>query len=1097
MKRLILELTMALTLVSSAFSTDLSKVKFEYLTVDDGLSQGIIEDIFQDRQGYMWFATRDGLNRYDGRQFVVFRNNRNDPQSLVTNWVLCLAEDKAGKIWIGSDGLNFYDPVTDKMSRIPVNPEDEKAFHGGRVYSITVDTDSTLWFSTINGLVHYFPDENTFRTYIHDPNNPKSIGSTSVFSTLITRDNRLFIAAIADPIYEYDRKNDSFTEISYKLAYQGNNNNKYILEDNQGMLYITSEFAAVHVYNPVTGETRLIDRAEGALNANSVKTRVLMVGSDEIWIGTDGGGINVYNPSTGSMKYLMVDTRNNYSLSGNAIFKMYQDRDKNIWVGHFGSGISVWKKNKEKFISYSHSPFNPASINKEVVCQIFEDSQGRIWFGQDGGGLSLFHEESKSFEHFRYKAGDPGSLTTDVILTINEDPNGNLLLGTYSGGLMVFNPDTKRVIKAYYSADGLGSNHVWSVFKDSKGRYWLAVLASGYSLFDPLTGTFQTYTENSEIIPSCSSSIMNITEDGTGKIWLESENAGICILDYDKKEIKNYRYDENNKNSLSYNDVKSVVFIDNYAWIATNGGGLNRLDMKTDSFKVYTMDEGLSSNALMGLLKDKYNNLWISSTRGIMKFNPVTEKVEVFDKSQGIQGSEFKYNSLCQLSDGRMMFGGVNGLTIFHPDSIRSSSLVPSVVFTGFKIFNESVVPGIKGSPIKKHINFTDYIKLSHKESVFTIEFASLDFTSPQKNRYMYKMEGFDEDWVDAGNRTFVTYTNLDAGKYTFLLKGSNSDGVFNNNPRKIVIRIRPPWYFTKVAIALYLVLVVMMIVYYIKQREKQSIHDKMILEQKIQEAEQEISGKAKELERQQDELRRRDEEEKEIRFFTEGIARFSDIISKKRSNLEDLSTGMISEMVRYIDASAGGIFIVDDSEPNHIMLRATGEFCMSTDQKRNMTFEAGEGNIGTCYVEKQTLKVNNLPEGYIVLRSGLGDLSLHHALYVPIMQDNNCVGVIEIASLKILPDNKVAFIEKISESLASVITIIRANEKTNEMLEQNNTQAEELRAQEEEMRQNMEEMLATQEEAQRREKEMATELELKTEELKKLEEEIQRLTKA
>jgi|WetSurSiteA1Bulk_404760.scaffolds.fasta_scaffold00479_2 ligand-binding sensor domain-containing protein len=1094
MKRLICVLQM-LILGSSIFSADLSKIKFEYLTVDDGLSQGIIEDIMQDSHGYMWFATRDGLNRYDGRQFTVFRNDRNDPHSLVSNWVFGIAEDRNGKIWIGTDGgLNQYDPVMDKMTRIRTNPDDPEAFHGGRVHSILVDTDSTIWFSTINGLVHYFPEKDRYRTYTQDPGKPGSISNTSVYSTFVAHNNKLYVCPVSDVINEYDRKTETFKEIPYRLAHFGSNNHKFIQEDEHGLLYITSEFSGVHILNPATGECRLIDKSEGGLSAGSIKTRCLNVRPDEIWIGTDGGGINIYNPRTGEIQYLMVDTRNNYSLNANSIFRMYQDKDKNIWVGHFGAGISVWKRNKEKFTSYAHSPFNPESINKEVVCGIFEDSQGRIWLGQDGGGLSLFHEDSKSFEHFRSRAGDPGSLTTDVILTIHESPDGNLLLGTYSGGLMVFDPDSKRVIKSYNVSSGMSSTNVWTILKDSKKRYWLSMLGSGYSLFDPVNSTFENYTEGTESLASPSNVVMHITENPDGKIWFGTENRGIFVLDYEKKTLKTYVHDENNKNSLSYIDVKSIVFIDNYAWIATNGGGLNRLDLETDSFRVYTINEGLSSNALMGLLKDRNNNLWISSTRGLMRFDPRTARVEIFDKSQGIQGNEFKYNAQTQLRDGRMMFGGVNGLTVFHPDSIKNSSIKPSVVFTDFMIFSEPAIPGAKGSPLKKHINFTDYIKLNYKQSVFTIEFASLDFTSPQKNRYMYKMEGFDEDWVDAGNRNFVTYTNLDAGKYTFLLKGSNSDGVWNETPRKIVIRIRPPWYTSKLAILLYLVVIVMMIVYYIKQREKQSIHDKMILQQKIQEAQAEIQGKASELERQQEELRRRDEEEKDIRFLTEGIARFSDIIAKKRRSLEDLSTGMISELVRYIDASAGGIFIMDDSDPQQIVLRAAGEFCISSDSKKNFSFESGEGNIGTCFVEKQTIKVDNLPDGYIVLRSGLGKLSLHHALYVPIIQDNSCVGVIEIASIKKLPDNKVAFVEKISESLASVITIIKANEKTNEMLEQNNTQAEELRAQEEEMRQNMEEMLATQEESQRKEKEMVAQLALKTEQLNKLEEELKKL---
>ncbi|MFO7370034.1 MAG: two-component regulator propeller domain-containing protein, partial [Bacteroidales bacterium] len=1090
MKRIVFMLTTFICMLP-AFTADLSRIKFEYITVDDGLSQGIVEDIMQDKQGYMWFATHDGLNRFDGRNFTIFRNDRNDPQSLASNWVFCLGEDRSGNIWIGSEGLNMYDPHLDKLVRFQPDPDDPEAYPWGRVIHITADIDSTIWLSTINGLVRYFPKSNKFKYYHHDPGNPKSLGGSTVFSTLLTKGSRLFIAPNTDQIYEYERTSDSFREISYKLAYQGNNNSKFIIEDPQGNLYITSEMAGVHIFNPADGACKLLEKTEGGLNNNNIRAQSLYINPYEIWIGTDGGGLNIFNPFTQSMQYLMVDTRNTHSLASNAIIKMFKDRDNNIWIGHYGSGISVWKRTREKFESFIHSPFNPASINKEVVSALFEDSRGRIWIGQDGGGLCLFDETTKSFEHIRMEAGKPGSLTSDVILAINEDPDGNLLLGTYMGGLMVFDPENKKVIKSYNTTNGLSSDLVWTIVKDSRERYWLSAYRSGFSLYDPVAGTFENYTENTEGLTACSNVILNITEDKDGRIWFGTENRGICVLDFDKKETKQYQHDDNNKNSLSYNDVKSIVFIEDIAWIATNGGGLNRLDLKTDSFRVYTMNDGLTSNALMGLLKDKHNSLWISSTRGIMRFNPVTGQVNAYDKSQGIQGNEFKFNSQFILGDGRMMFGGVNGLTIFHPDSIRNSTVIPNVVFTGFKIFDVSVEPGAKKSPLSHHINYTNRIRLKHKHSVFTIEFASLDYNAPEKNQYMYKMEGFDQDWVHAGNRNFVTYTNLDAGKYTFLLKGSNSDGVWNDEIRKISVRIRPPWYKTKLAILLFFAAIVMMIVAYVKERERQTKHDNAVLQQKIDEAQTELKGKAGKLEEQQEEIRRRDEEEADIRFLTTGIARLSEIISRKRRNLEELCTSLISELVSYIDASAGGIFVMNDDDTSQILLRAAGEFCYSSDKNINYTFEAGEGNIGTCFVEKQTIAIDDLPDGYIVLRSGLGNVSLRHAIYVPIVQDNECVGVIEIASTQKLSDSRVSFVEKIAESLASIITVIKVNEKTSQMLEQNNAQAEELKAQEEEMRQNLEELQATQDESHRREIQLQEELDSKNQLIEQMQAEL------
>ncbi len=1093
MKKLIGLLILILPFYST-FCVDISKIRFEYLTVDDGLSQGIVEDIYQDRNGYMWFATRDGLNRYDGAQFITFRNDANDPNSLASSFVTAISEDANGRIWVGSAGLNYFDPRLNKMFRVKENHDNPDAFQGtSRVYSITPDKDSSLWICTVNGLIHYSPKLNKFRTFRYEEGKSGTLGSNTVYSICITRENRVFVATGDDFIYEFDRKTEKFSSISYKLNYYGNNGTKYIMEDSKGDLYITSEFAGVHIYNPSTGLSRLIDKGPGGLNAISIKTRIVMVSPEELWIGTDGGGINIYNPYTGNMKFLVSDSKISNSLSGNAIFKIYQDRDKNVWVGHFGTGISVWKYSKEKFTSYTHNPFNPESINKEVVTAIFEDSKGRIWVGQDGGGLSLFREKDKVFEHIRHSENDRYSLTSDIILAINEDPSGNLLLGTYLGGFMVFDPETRRVIKSFNTSNGIPSNHIWWIYRDSQDRYWVAFLAAGYGLYNPEEMTFDPVGNSGPL--ACANVIMNISEDKEGRIWFGSESEGVCMLDYDAGEIKKYRHDDN-KNSLSYNDVKGFVMEENTVWIATNGGGLNKLDLQTDSFTAYTMSDGLSSNALSAILKDRNGHFWMSSTRGIMKFDPSSGITEIFDKSQGLQASEFKYNAYCQLSDGRMVFGGVNGITVFHPDSIKSSNILPGIVFTDFKIHNESVSIGVKGSPLKKHLNFTDRIKLNHKQSVFTIEFASLDYNSPEKNQYMYKLEGFDDEWISAGNRRFVTYTNLDPGKYTFLLKGSNSDGVWNPNPRKITIRVRPPWYSTKLAILIYVIAVILGIIWFILQREKQVAKDKLILEQKIEEAQAELKSKTRKVEEHENEIKRRNEEEKEIRFFTEGVAKMSDIIAKKRQNLEELSSSVISELVTYVDASAGGIFVMDDSDEHQHILKASGEFCLSSDEKVSREFQIGEGNIGTCYKEMQTMVSDNIPDGYIMLKSGLGNISLHNVVYVPVVQDNTPIGVIEIASIEKLSEIKIKFIEKIAESLASIIAIIKANEKSRLMIEMNNAQAEELRAQEEEMRQNMEELLATQEESERRERKIVSEAEEKDKLIRQLQQEIADLKK-
>ncbi len=1059
-------------------ATDFSKVRFEYITVEDGLSQGIVQDIFQDSRGFIWIATRNGLNLYDGNHFVVYHHERTRPNSLAANFIYCVTEDSSGNIWIGSNGLNKYNPRSGEMTRIAVDAGNDKAFQGGWVYNIAVDHDHSVWLATSNGLVHYNPENNTFKTYTHDAQNPQSLASNIVYDVLISADNRLFVAADADPVFEYDRKADSFKPMVYKQRYLGNNTFKHLYE-NEGLLYITSENAGLHIYNLLTGLATIIDASPDGLNANTIRS-LLFAAKDEIWLGTDGGGINIYNPLNGTFAYLQYDTKTDQALNSNTVYALLQDKDRNVWAGHFGNGLSIWKRNKEKFTSFRHNPLNPQTINKEIVSAIFEDSQGRLWVGQDGGGLSRFIDSTGQFIHFRHNKYDPASLRSDVILAIQEDPSGNLLLGTYAAGMMVFDPETGSIVSTYTMSDGLPSNDIWQILVDASNRYWILTLRGGLTRFDPDLKTFTNYLPEIGSNSKNAVDFMTMAEDPRGNLWLGTDDKGIYVFSPDEgKFIKHYQNEEKNLNSISDNSIRSIFFSENFAWIATNGGGLNRLHLDSDSIRVYTVREGLSSNAIMGILTDSQGYLWISSARGLMKFDQITSMVVKYDRSHGIQGSEFKYNSQYLLADSSMAFGGVSGLTVFHPGQVKSSAIIPPLVLTGFKINNTSIKPGQKHSPLKNTIDYSESITLKHNQNNLTFEFASLDFTSPGSNLYQYKMQGVDDNWIDAGNTTSVTYTGLRPGRYNFMVKGSNSDGVWNEHYRQVKIRVTPPWYKTWVAYLFYLLTVASTALFaYKRQRERREIADNNLLQQKINNAEAQLSARLEELELQKEEIKRRDQQEKDIRFLTNGIAKFSDIIAKSRQNLNQLATHVIKELVDYVGASAGEIFVLDETDPNHPQLMVMGDYLMSSEKERIYRFDVGEGLPGACFAEKKIQHIDNIPEGFILLKSGLGKVSLKHLALVPLIQDEICIGVIEIASLDKLTENKIAFIEKIAESISSVIAIIRANEKTNALVEQINAQTEELMSQEEEMRQNMEEMMATQEESQRREQELSQKLE-------------------
>lgn len=1063
-----------ITLPLNLLSADIQNIKFDHITADDGLSQNTVEKIFQDSKGYIWIGTRDGLNKYDGLKFKIFRNERGDTNSLASNWVRAIEEDAEGKIWIGTDGLNVFDPKTEELTRISAS-EGENSFKGGTVFDIQIDADNSMWLATNNGLVHYNPDDNSYTTYYSGEGEYDFKGYT-VFSILITSRNQLFIATDDDAIFEYDRKNDRFILHEYKKDFFGANFRKSFEEDLNGLIFIGADGGGIHIYNPENQQTEVLPIGENGLNAVAVKTKILPLASNQVLIGTDGGGINIYNPQTKQIEYLLNDTKNPKSLHGNAVFELFEDTHGNIWVGHFGAGISLWRKNKEKFNSFFHNPYDPNSLSNGVVTAIFQDSMGRIWIGHDGGGLCLFQEEDKSFKRIRRQEGEEGTLTTDIIIAIDEDENGNLLLGSYSGGLMVFDPIREKVIEAFGNYNGLSTPHIWDVMPDSEGRFWLAELGLGFTIFDPGTKSFENFIINQDD-NVCSNVILSFNQSSDGNVWVASENAGICVLSSEGELLNRYSYEENNNNSLSSNDVKGIAFQDNYVWIATNGGGLNRLNLQDNSFNFYTTDNGLSSNAIMGILQDKNENLWLSSTLGLMKFNTITEEVETFDISQGIQGNEFKYNSQFLLSDGRMIFGGTNGITIFHPDSIKPSPIQPNLVFTDLLVFNKKVDLTSKNAPIDQHINELEAITIKHKQRVFTIEFISLDYTNPEKNQYRYILDGLDEEWTEAGNRNYVSYSNIPPGKYLLKVQCTNSDGVWADIERQLSVRIRPPWYRSGLFIFLLLVLIGYVVYKAVKTRTEKAKLEKETLQKKINEGQAVIDSKLKEIEQQQDEIKRRDEQEREVRYQTDGLAKFSKIISKNRNNLTQLLQSVTSELVGFLGANMGAIYLSESNSNNDTVLKLSSSYCLATDVEAQEEIMIGEGYIGTCYKKMETIEVTDLPQGYFVLSSGLGDENLKYAIFEPIIDDQTPLGVIEVSAIAELPVYKKQFLSSVSQTIASVFAVSKAQEDAEKLLEENKQQTEEIRAHEEELRQNLEELTASQEMSTRREQELLDEI--------------------
>lgn len=1045
----------SLFLATTLFAIDTKSYKFEYITTEDGLSQSTIESLYQDSRGLIWIGTRDGINRYNGRTFDIFTHDNKDTNTIGEGWVNTICEDHHGNIWIGTNsGICVFNTNSNIIRRLTTN----EPGGNGKVAHITRGPDNKLWYGmpAAHQLVSYDIDNNNFAIY--DYSHLETDATTTIFDIIFTQDGRLFLAIESDELLEFNRETEEFIVHSYLTHDEGRNYKKSIVENENGELYIGAENAGVHIYNPKTQESRIIE----GLNNSIIKTKVLCISPSEVWIGTDGGGINIYDPTTGDVSILKQNNTIEQSLGESTVFNMLQDKDGNIWVGHYGSGLSIWKKYKEKFITFRNNPFDPTSLPQSVVTAIFEDSNGRLWIGQDGGGLSRYNPDQNNFTTYRTEEGNPNSLTSNVIITINENSEGLLILGTYAGGVMFFDPESEQVMKVINQENGLGTDNVWDIYNDPNGKHWFATLGAGLDIYDPVTETVTGYDNLGSTV------VMKIVEAPDGHIWLATENMGITVLnpnDFTFETITTY---ENSPYAITGNDVKGLCFDENVVWIGTIGGGLNRIDLLTDSMRYYNTETGLSSNSLMSIIKDNSGNLWISSTKGLMKFNPSTEEVIVFDKAQGTQGNEYKYNADCKLSNGFLAFGGSGGFSIFHPDSIKSSPIIPALVLTDFKLYNQSATIGGKESVLKRSINSTDRIVLKHQHKVFTFEFASLDYTAPNKNLYRYKLDGYDEDWVEAGNKNYASYTNVRPGRYTFMLMGSNSDGVWSPEIIEVKVRIKPPFYKTKLFIILLISLIAYAVNLFIRERIRQNKLDKEKLQQKIDEGKKELNKRVQEIEKQKEEIRIREEKEKILRFTNTGIVKLSEIISRDRSDISKLSSDVISSLVDYNEANAGVIYLSDEDAQNNTYLYPSAQYCYDTKEEDNEKVSPGEGYVGTCFQNRKNTFITDMPEGKIVLSSGLGEYSIQNIAYIPILQDDDCLGVIEIGSIEKLEDFKIEFIEKIANNLGSVLAIEKANKTTKIMLEQNQQQSEELKAQEEELRQNLEEMHATQEEFQR-----------------------------
>jgi signal transduction histidine kinase/ligand-binding sensor domain-containing protein len=771
--------------------------KFSHLNALDGLSQGQVNAILKDHEGFMWFATDGGVNKYDGYRFTAYRHDEENPASISNNIVYDVAEDDAGNLWMATgSGLDKFNRYKDEF--IHYKPGK------GIVKNIFQDSRKRIWAATSDGLYVLNQANGTFQGYHHISGDSNSLSNNEVYKITADDAGQLWIAT----------KNglDRFNPLSQRFcSYKNKPRNsssiggdwiRSVYKDSRGNIWAGTLGGGVALYDPK--KNSFINYRHDIHNSNSLCLNdILSFGEDgkgNLWIGTENGGISVFDHAANTFVTYKNDPYDANSLSNNSIYSIYKDDLQGMWVGTYSQGINYLSQYKDKFLDYNEILTNRNGLNDHNILAIAGSGDDYIWIGTDGGGLNRFDKKTQTFTHYLNSKADKNSINSNIVISVIAIDKNLMALGLLRGGLDLFNTKTGRCshhLPEKNKPNSISLSTVTILCSSLDGNIWAGTWGGGINFYDRKKNSFAHYENNpADTNTICSNFTSCIFEDSKGNLWAGS-SEGLDRLDKSTGKFIHYRHSDKNKKSISQNYVQ-FIFEDHAhnLWFGTSAG-LNLFNPKNQTFTAYTEKNGLANDMIQSIEEDRDANLWLGSNNGLTKFNPTSKAIINYNMSDGLQGMQFKPNSCFQAADGEMFFGGTNGFNTFYPDSLKGNGFVPPVYLTGFRIFDKEVIAGAKGSPLQQPVSEVKEITISYKQSVFSFQFAALNFTRPGENEYSYKLEGFDKDWNYAGHKYTATYTNLDPGTYVFKVKGSNNDGVWNETGTSVKIIITPPYWLT------------------------------------------------------------------------------------------------------------------------------------------------------------------------------------------------------------------------------------------------------------------------------------------------------------
>ena len=794
---------------------------FKNLSIRNGLSQNTVNAILQDRKGFMWLGTKDGLNRYDGLSFRKFKHDAANPRSIGNSFITSLYEDFNGNIWVGTDaGVYIYYPEKEAFEEFDCQSL-EKTRIERSVSMIAGDKQGRVWIAVeAQGMFCYDARQKLLRNY------PLSEISSNIKCFTFDSGGTLWLGFYGDGLYYY--KDNLATVHPYgspedgKREFEGGVITK-IVQGNYNCLYIGSVKEGVSELNLTSGQVRNLLAIDES--GESIFCRDLLPYSDnELWIGTESG-IYIYNLRTAQFIHLRASLYDSYSLSDNAIYALYKDREEGLWIGSYFGGVDYYPRQYTYFAKYY--PKNIAnSLHGKRVREFCRADDGTLWIGTEDGGLNHFNPKTKEFHFFEPSAG----FTNIHGLCMD---GSHLWVGTFSKGLRVIDTRTGVVLRTYtegHTPHSLNDNSIFSICRTSAGEIYLG------TLFGLLR--YNRTQDNFDCIPELNGKfVYDIKEDSYGNLWLATYANGAYCYDVSARRWKNYVFDAEDEKSLPYDKVLSV-FEDSYRqiWLTTQGGGFCLFHPDTETFTRYGLKDGLPNDVVYQIVEDDDRFLWLTTNNGLVRFDPKTMEMKVFSTANGLPTNQFNYRSGFKDEAGNIYLGSINGFVAFDPRTFAENRQVPAVAITDFLLFNKEVSVGETDSPLKSSITFSDKVVLTADQNSFSFRIAALSYQAPRMNKLMYKLEGFDEGWLTIGESPLVTYSNLGYGDYVFKVKASNSDGVWNEQETSLHLSILPPFYLSGWAYCFYVLFFMgclVCVIFYFKRRNYRKQHRQMeMLEQ-------------------------------------------------------------------------------------------------------------------------------------------------------------------------------------------------------------------------------------------------------------------------